>query len=472
MQDIDWHFASPCPTLADGSWQDEATLVKTNRKRDVYQSGNLFVKVNRQTAWKDKLKKIVRCKALEEFNTLVALADAGITAVRPIAWGESADCTYLATEAWLPSQMVEDIIRELTPEQETLFFAGLAAFLCELRNKGVHHPDLHGGNILCRPTEAGYEFCAVDTIGVRVRDKLPATEDMELFLWLAPILKHRPAAFAAFAASEAPNGDAPEAWLAGLMQEVDRKILRRLPGKIRRFGEPGRVCQTREDKHGNWLIRSEEDGDALAAVIAEFATMEDGFVKVGSKRIVARVDGYIVKKFLAQNWRPAWLRRDRGAWFNAAGFETLGFPSARGLAWIRQGPQAGTVIFEDVGVDCLHDLLQSEDCEVRKRWLAEAAQLMASLHRADVFHADLKTSNHIHTPDLDRLTLIDCDSARFAKPVSIEKRARNLASLIETVPDQVQAAEIAAFIDCYLAAVAESDEPRLREALSKRLEQA
>jgi tRNA A-37 threonylcarbamoyl transferase component Bud32 len=469
MQDIDWHFASPCPALEDGSWQDQATRVKTNRKRDVYQTERLFIKVNRQTAWKDKLKKIVRCKALEEFNALRALSKAGITAVRPIAWGESAECTYLATEAWLPSEMVEDVLRTLAPEDEPAFFSTLAAFLCELRNKQVYHPDLHGGNILCRRGSEGYEFCAVDTIGVRIREELPRNEIDELFLWIAPILSERPAAFAAFADSPAPGEQAPEAWLRGLMREVDRKMLRRLPGKIRRFGEAGRVCREHRDVHGSWLIRSEEDPAALAEVVAEFAELaDDAFVKLGSKRVVARVGGYIVKRFLGQAWRPTLLRRDRGAWFNAAGFETLGFPSARGLAWIRMGPQAGVVIYEDVGNDCLHDLLQSEDGEVRKRWLSEAAELMASLHRAEVFHADLKTSNHIYTPDLDRLSLIDCDSATFGKVVSLERRARNLASLIETVPETVDAAEIADFLACYMQAFGERNADKLREALKKR----
>ncbi len=152
-----FHCAAPAldEWLADGS----AKVVKSGPHRTVYRvalpTGTVYVKhcrINGARAWAREAMRPP--KARLEFENAARLRSIGIGAAVPLAWGTPdtrwPGQSFLITRDLAPAVPFPDFIegRELSPNSRREFARALGAFLAQLHENGINHPDPHPGNLL------------------------------------------------------------------------------------------------------------------------------------------------------------------------------------------------------------------------------------------------------------------------------------------------------------------------------------
>ena len=147
-----------------------------------------------------------------------------------------------------------------------------------------------------------------------------------------------------------------------------------------------------------------------------------------------RSDLYQTKDWIVK--RHARARAARAAWIGGWGLEVRGIGVARPLAWA--GPW---IVMEDAGItltDWVESQFEHASEAVRAELAHAASQLLVRLHRARVYHPDLKANNICWRPGRPP-ALIDYGHVRFGHEVSRRRRVKNLAQLNAALPDCVPA---------------------------------
>ena len=154
-----WHYASeevcqelkndPLSLLAGGE------NVKSNTVRQVFRSGDYYIKLDRRA----------NKSFCGEFNSARLCAAENIPAVEHLAWGRSAEGSWLVTRA--ADGFVESASL-FKYRQNFEVYERAAEFLKKIFDSKIYHPDLHMGNVLT--DTAGKCFCLVDLHGVRKRN--------------------------------------------------------------------------------------------------------------------------------------------------------------------------------------------------------------------------------------------------------------------------------------------------------------
>ncbi len=167
---IRWHYTEGTGEdwagfLESTHWMAEGFAVKANRQRTVYcaplgpgDSPKAFVKHIRAARPREFLKALVRCKAREEFESARMLTRAGVPVTRAVAWGRCGLDGFVVTEALEGCCAFEDAWGEAVLKggaEAEAFLNAFAAFLRTLIEAGVHHPDMHRGNLLVVPERRG-----------------------------------------------------------------------------------------------------------------------------------------------------------------------------------------------------------------------------------------------------------------------------------------------------------------------------
>src|SRR5262249_36998016 len=142
-----------------------AEVVKTGPHRTVYRvalpGGTVYVKHCRIMGPRAWAREVLRpAKARLEFENALALRDRDIPAVVPLAWGcpdsRPPGEGYLLTRSGdgvVPSvEFVDRVMPTLPPAARNgvrrQLALALGAFMAQLHDAGVAHPDPHAGNIL------------------------------------------------------------------------------------------------------------------------------------------------------------------------------------------------------------------------------------------------------------------------------------------------------------------------------------
>ncbi len=449
--------------LVTGAWRDRGRIVKRNRKRTVARlpldgTGSLtglYVKHDHPRSWRDRIKSLWRCKAEQEFLAGQALAAAGVTCVPMLAWGRQGTASWLVTGELPGCRDFLSVWKEgcaaAAPEPLERFLRGVAVFQARLAQAGVDHPDLHAGNVLIREVEAGCELVLVDVYGVRLsrRHAVAATEPApELFFWIAGILQELPPARVRRFWLEC--GGRPERFLAFWAELWDgfrRYEARHWLGRRERLTQESSLVQRVATERGSWhLFRPFPLGTAERVVAGHDRRLTENcdVLKRDAKRCLTRVTigdtAYVVKEYRHPGpW--GWWSADARAWLNSQRLSARGrrLAAAGCRAWLRAHDGRGFLVFDDAGPRTLATVLRGQAGVAPVgvcRWLEVAGRLVARLHRAGIFHADLKPTNFMAPAAEDAapwLGLVDLDDVRFGRVLPEERRRRNLAQLLDGV---------------------------------------
>jgi len=201
--------------------------------------------------------------------------------------------------------------------------------------------------------------------------------------------------------------------------------------------------------------------DAATLEAALTAAPKSEPLKDTPRSTLHRVGGWIVKRHRDRaDARAAWL----GGW----GLELRGIGVARPLAWA--GPW---IVMEDAGETLLHWVeseLGSAAADDHARLVDATAGLLAQLHRARIYHPDLKANNICWRPGVAP-KLIDYAHVRFGRPISRRRCIKNLAQLNAALPDVVSNALRERAFEIYLerAERREPAEPLKRAVIAESL---
>jgi len=131
----------------------------------------------------DKVKSIFRTRLRNEFNSAVALQQAGVPVVEHIAVGKKGKESCLITRAF-NGDSVLNLFRQMPSydkEQRRYILEAFCKFLYKFIEGSFYHPDLHLDNVLYSFEDGKIEFINIDVYGVQKR-KLSETMIFEMFL--------------------------------------------------------------------------------------------------------------------------------------------------------------------------------------------------------------------------------------------------------------------------------------------------
>lgn len=465
-----WYFNGEQPqlqALLEGEkWREQAETVKHNRLRTVSRfsldTGDcIYIKEERPRTLFSRLKTHWRCKAQKEYTACLNLAEFGVATVQALAWGAARDGRSVLVTAALPNGgdfLLAWHQGKHKPEIRHGILAGLTAFIRDLRQARVHHPDLHTGNILLQPSTAGgtWRCCLVDVYGVALGGTLSASDRINLIRWLIGIWPELSETeqdallqAAGFGTDLFPFDQAR----AALYESLRRWNHRKWPGRRQRYSRESSLCARITDETGTWLLRKdwpaplalEEARDAIARHRDNLKQNRD-VLKRDQKRSLTRVQyndrTLVIKEFSHAGGLFPWAP-DRISWLNTLHVERFGAPGVRVLGWHHDHANCGFLLLQDLGNRLLHsEILQAETVAARRKCLQVAVAVLVRLHNAGIAHRDFKLSN-LMLPEKspDEAVAIDLDSTRFHLKLSAKARVRDLAALFESMPQTVPRAD-------------------------------
>jgi tRNA A-37 threonylcarbamoyl transferase component Bud32 len=176
-----------------------------------------------------------------------------------------------------------------------------------------------------------------------------------------------------------------------------------------------------------WRVRASCPAEALETILADpeaaFAPDGDG--------IVARVNGFVVKRYALRGWRKRWKAVARGSLARRAfdmgrRLEKAGLPTARVVAIAerpgRWWPSRSYLVTEEIR-SAAHLSDWAGPPRAAERRLAE---LLANLHESGFSHADLNGTNILMSAEGDPI-LIDLDEARHFARLPVWRAVADLA---------------------------------------------
>jgi len=372
LNQVTWHPAETAPedvVQRLGSCRPAGRLrVKHNRRRSVYRfvpsaGPSLFLKHDHPSNPRDLLKGLWRLKAEREFKSAQALVDAGIATAEPVAWGRKGVDTFLVTaeipdiEEFLPAwQAVSD-----KADERTSFIDTLSDFLAGLIEAGVHHPDMHAGNVVVHQAETGPVFYLRDVYGVSISSTMGSSRVFSMLYWLNGWARGLSCAeverFLAPIATAAGIAGAASVWKL-LLAGARKASASRWRGLRHRLLHNGSIYTGHAIQGGKWLVKNGTELSLAAGAVERHHEMSTAgtLLKDDTKRRLSRVNvggiSLVVKEYLRpRGWGR--LRSDTRGWLGACRLYREGFEVAEPLAWLRGDDGHGYIILGDVGPENL-----------------------------------------------------------------------------------------------------------------------
>ncbi len=262
--------------LRIGEWleSEQAKVVKKGPHRIVYQVKlpqlEFYIKHNLIPDKKTWLRQLIRpSKARMEYNKALAVAARGIPTIEPLAIGEQNGTAFGIGESFLLTRSLDETAQlNHYLEENTHYLRGnqpfraklaesLGKFLARLHDAGVHHHDLHCGNILIQFDETNQpKFFLIDLQAVRLNPPLSWKKSKEnlamLNRWLSLRASRTDRLHFWQAYFQARNSEVWQLQLAQWKREGEL-----IPGK--RVCAPGIACdlerETRESNRRFWNDR-------------------------------------------------------------------------------------------------------------------------------------------------------------------------------------------------------------------------
>lgn len=471
LASVGWHLApGAAPGFSPGSDAVSGRLVKRNRRRSVYWFADsagrgYFVKHDHPSNPRDLVKTCWRLKGQREFTVARRLFSAGIATPEPVAWGRRGVDTFVVTRELPGISEFVPAWRQCAgnPSQRARFVAALAEFLARLLAAGIHHPDMHAGNLVVGTGEGMPTFSLLDVYGVRIHRASSPKRALAMLCWLNGWARgllpgEREILFVPLAAA-LHAADPADAW---------RKVLaasriasrRRWPGLRRRLLKPGSIVAGCAAEEGRWLLATPFALETAQQAIAGHQANENAgdWLKDDVKRRLSRVAcggrTVIVKEYISPRGGGRW-RSDAQAWTGAFRLFREGFPVAAPLAWLRARDGRGYIILADGGGENLPNTLRQAAPDLAQDLLAQAGKILADLHNYGICHGDTKTTNFVVANPADggkaALRLVDCDAVKFVGYAARPRFAAEVARFVETIPGGLPENATHAFTAAYAA---------------------
>lgn len=452
---VDDAFADIAAWLRAGDWEACAKLIKSNVRRSVYRFSYdtrvYYLKHDHPRGARNSIRSIWQCRAHLEFAAGAALATAGVPAITCPAWGRAGRDSLLLTVG-IDAADVEPMWREIRSQENERrkYLNGMAAFIASLHKAGVVHHDLHPGNVIVKQCQGDYHFYLVDLYGVHVHQTLRQRDRYSHVHWARNIMRELDCAAEVLPILRAASlcdaiDTASDVWREILHCDIQRADAR-WRGRRLRFLRDSSLCECHREQDSKWLVQRPFAYDDARAIVNKHVsqiTSNTNILKYDRKHCLTRVhlknQSYIVKEYRRksiQAQRTAGCR----SWLNTHRLVSFCIPRPNAIAWCHAN-HCSFIIMEDIGDRILKSELAKSGYQQRRYWLAALSQIVAELHTLRIFHRDLKITNVLireSTAALKpELVVVDLDDIRFQTRINHRRRQKNLAQIMESLPQSV-----------------------------------
>lgn len=455
----------------------------------------LFIKKYRVRNWRDRLKYLlVASKARREWEISRAFRGKGVRIPEPVGMIEKRHRGFLEESIYICEAMDEvqplmDFVTERfggeeLSEEEAAEKGRKVRLLGDtvrrIHESGLFHADLHAGNFLIGRSGDG-ELYLIDLhwarMGKTVSHRQRFWNIAQLFYSLNPILNHRDKETFLEAYAGSPS--------QSLLRKVDK-----LAGRIKRRHQRSRVKRCLKEStlftvdrwDGYRLYRRRDvSGKALMDMIYDHRKIVETFpsqlLKNSPKTVVSMVETPLesaprtcVKQYqCATGWTrfKNWFRYSKGkaSWIAANELLRKGLSSLKPLAYIEKrhfGVLQESYFLMESPADYLEMdryLIRafgngsSEAITPKKRpFILEFARCIGRLHRADIFHSDLKTCNILTRERAGGwdFSFIDLDGVHLGTEINAKRALRNLIQINCSIPGFLGYGDRVRFLERYL----------------------
>lgn len=434
----------------------------------------LLLKVHRHStgrhALRDGIKRALgRSAAEREWRALRQAYEMGVAVPEPLGRARLADGDELIVERFVAGPLLGDALASEDGKTGDTLLA-LAEVIHALHASGLAHGDLHAGNLILSesgPVLLDWQSARPCTgPGDRAAKHDLALLDASLGrLGVSDTDRHRLCA-AALGLSEQSSA-ASRAAVDAIARAGIAARARHARNLTRRSLRPGDTGVPWSTPQGRGLRRPDVDAATLEKALEAHlaASAGDPASDPGGSAQVLKSDG---RTHLSRVWADGreWVvkavRRDgpvrlledrlrggpaRRAWRAAAGLRARDIPCAEPVGFLT-GPPLGLHRREIWVMEPLGEWTAS-DPEVADALSPEAlanalVELASALHRAGVWHADLKGGNVRLVPHADgwMAAPLDLEDVHFPRRLSDARRVANLAQLNASLPESLLSCEL------------------------------
>lgn len=458
----------------------------------------LFVKKFKVKNWKERLKYcVLPSRAMREWDVSLAARQKGVKVPTPVGIMERTQGWFLkesiyVSEAIEGARPLMDFFRERFPEKDLKgeehkrrIVRLLGDTLRRIHDGGLFPADLHAGNFLIRKS-GEVPLYLIDLHSARMRKGLSQRQRSwniaQLFYSLNFMLEERDKEifFEAYSGKEMP----PSISKPFLMK------VERLAHRIRRRHQGSRAKRCL--KESTLFTRHRWDGyrvyrrrDVSEEILMDMISAHRKIAEKSPERLLKNSPKTVVSmvgiapetglRTCVKQYRhvTAWgtikncIRRSKGkiSWIAANELFRRRISQVRPLAYIEKR-LFGLLVESYFFMESPDDYLEmdryliksfgnspSGDALQRKRaFIQEFARCIGRLHKADLYHGDLKTCN-ILTRELPggwEFSFIDLDAVRLGTEVTVRRVLKNLVQINCSIPGFLGYADRIRFLERYL----------------------
>jgi tRNA A-37 threonylcarbamoyl transferase component Bud32 len=398
-----------------------------------------------------------------ELKYLLAAKDAGLPAPDVIFFGRRGPDAYLATLLIPSAESLMEVIRKRPEVLDAALIEALARLVASAHDAGFLHRDLHLGNIL-RGGDGGLYLIDMHRMEVKtaVSDEEAAENlgllDFSLSRITGP--ENRDALMKAYHEIRRPKMGLEDfrALVSAASRAWGRRHFRSRTRRCLRDGENFAV-----EKTGECIVHRKSDwaGD-IKALIAAHGGKSATILKEGKNtRLTVLPDISGDSKICVKEYRKGGFgslleslargSRAKRAWTNANGLKIRGLATPEPLAYARTWDAEYFVTRFVANAQPLDSYLHERFENVadrpvlRGKWrvMRDIGRWLARVHKAEVYHKDLKANNVLVAEEngATRFLLLDLDRVRFDRPLSQAEIEFNMACLNAAVPNFISATD-------------------------------
>jgi tRNA A-37 threonylcarbamoyl transferase component Bud32 len=389
---------------------------------------------------------------------------------------------------------VQGLFLKARPDERGKYLDAVAETTAALHRASFYHRDYHAGNLLAAADGAGAEPLWVidlhrssfprDMSGARglaniadmVHSLMPAMGRGDISRFLSRYRQGNPAARWDSAAAER------------VIEDRVRKIeARRVKSRTKRCFINSSSFFVSKSRMEIIYGRRGISPDEIGQLIGQFTRGEGRLVKKDKKASVALVKTDHTEICIKAYERlgffgriKAIFGRSRGhnSWRAAQGLSVRGFDVPRHLCLVIRRrlfiPQAVYLVTEsmaprlEMGRFIVRNLADGPR-DAPARFAASLGTLIGVLHRAGIYHRDLKSTN-IAADNKGgdySFAFLDLDSVAFSRSVSMTRRAKNLSQIYLSCPGVITAGARKVFFEAYISASAASGGQGAKKTLAR-----
>ena len=459
---VRWHTASVEAIQAAFSPDNFRETVKQNRLRTVEairpnadSPPIYYLKHDHGRGFGDRIKRALRSKVRQEFQSSMLLKRHGIPCIDYVAWGQKGTEGFLLTTACPNAEPLENAWAQLRDKeaQRRMLVEQSVQLLAAMWKANIFHPDLHLGNILAVQEQNHFRLELLDVYGIRKVRNISKNQQLRMtsiFMSIYHDLSLSEIRYLIRRVAELFEEDPGE---------FHKRFVRAFRCRCNAYRRKRRHKYLHESSlttclrtaSGIWRLAKDRpewlDKDFAERAVQQHRQRVESnttILKNDRKRRLSRYheNGHsvIVKEFLAVRRLSRWAS-DTRSWLSAFGLRQFGIPVCRYYGWFRSSGGA-FILMEDLGSrNVYHELLPSnDDREHRKQLLQRAGRIIGDLHNLGIFHRDLKITNflaHETSESAINVKLVDLDAVSFYNRVPRRYRTRNLKQVCESLPQEL-----------------------------------